>query len=69
MFGIDALQYLEDNVHQTYVDVGVMAQYLQQKHREYTRRKSGPFQQLVDQGTNITEYCFIIKAIYLTILI
>lgn len=43
-------QYLEENVHQTYVDVGVMARHLQEKYREYTRRKSHPFRLLVDQG-------------------
>lgn len=43
-------QYLEENVHQTYVDVGVMARHLQEKYREYTRRKSQPFRYLVDQG-------------------
>lgn len=44
------LQYLEENVHQTYVDVGVMARHLQEKYREYTRRKAQPFRYLVDQG-------------------
>lgn len=43
-------QYLEENVHQTYVDVGVMARHLQEKYREYTRRKAQPFRFLVDQG-------------------
>uniref|UniRef100_A0A1B0D955 NVL2 nucleolin binding domain-containing protein n=1 Tax=Phlebotomus papatasi TaxID=29031 RepID=A0A1B0D955_PHLPP len=35
-------QYLEDNVHQTYVDVAVMAQDLQDKYKEYNKRKAGP---------------------------
>lgn len=43
-------QYLEENVHQTYVDVGVMARHLQEKYREYARRKHQPFRFLVDQG-------------------
>lgn len=43
-------QYLEENVHQTYVDVGVMARHLQEKYREYGRRKHTPFRFLVDQG-------------------
>lgn len=47
------IQYLEENVHQTYVDVGVMARHLQEKYREYQRRKALPFRQLVDQG-NLT---------------
>lgn len=46
-------QYLEENVHQTYVDVGVMARHLQEKYREYGRRKHQPFRFLVDQGMNI----------------
>lgn len=43
-------QYLEENVHQTYVDVGVMARVLQDRYREYTRRKSAPFRQLVEEA-------------------
>uniref|UniRef100_A0A182N974 AAA+ ATPase domain-containing protein n=1 Tax=Anopheles dirus TaxID=7168 RepID=A0A182N974_9DIPT len=43
-------QYLEDNVHQTYVDTGVMARELQQRYREYNRRKSTPFRMLVEQA-------------------
>ncbi|XP_055315332.1 nuclear valosin-containing protein-like isoform X1 [Sitodiplosis mosellana] len=43
-------QYLEENVHQTYVDVGVMARHLQEKYREYGRRKHQPFRYLVDQA-------------------
>ncbi|XP_058828935.1 nuclear valosin-containing protein-like [Topomyia yanbarensis] len=43
-------QYLEENVHQTYVDVGVMARELQDRYREYTRRKAVPFRMLVEQA-------------------
>lgn len=43
-------QYLEENVHQTYVDVSVMARQLQERYREYNRRKSGPFRNLVEQA-------------------
>ncbi|KFB50548.1 hypothetical protein ZHAS_00018704 [Anopheles sinensis] len=43
-------QYLEENVHQTYVDVGVMARELQQRYREYYRRKAGVFRTLVEQA-------------------
>uniref|UniRef100_A0A182QKV2 AAA+ ATPase domain-containing protein n=1 Tax=Anopheles farauti TaxID=69004 RepID=A0A182QKV2_9DIPT len=43
-------QYLEENVHQTYVDTGVMARELQQRYREYNRRKSNPFRLLVEQA-------------------
>uniref|UniRef100_A0A2M4AHW5 Putative nuclear aaa atpase vcp subfamily protein n=1 Tax=Anopheles triannulatus TaxID=58253 RepID=A0A2M4AHW5_9DIPT len=43
-------QYLEEHVHQTFVDVGVMARDLQQRYREYTRRKAVPFRLLVEQA-------------------
>ncbi|XP_055602198.1 nuclear valosin-containing protein-like [Uranotaenia lowii] len=43
-------QYLEENVHQTYVDVGVMARQLQERYREYNRRKTVPFRLLVEQA-------------------
>uniref|UniRef100_A0A182J895 AAA+ ATPase domain-containing protein n=1 Tax=Anopheles atroparvus TaxID=41427 RepID=A0A182J895_ANOAO len=43
-------QYLEENVHQTYVDVTVMARELQQRYREYTRRKAGVFRAMVEQA-------------------
>ncbi|XP_058054260.1 nuclear valosin-containing protein-like [Anopheles bellator] len=43
-------QYLEENVHQTYVDVGVMARELQQRYREYNRRKAVPFRLLVEHA-------------------
>ncbi|EAT48909.1 AAEL000081-PA, partial [Aedes aegypti] len=42
--------YLEENVHQTYVDVGVMARELQERYREYNRRKAVPFRLLVEQA-------------------
>ncbi|KAL1397955.1 hypothetical protein pipiens_009347 [Culex pipiens pipiens] len=42
--------YLEENVHQTYVDVGVMARELQDRYREYNRRKTVPFRMLVEQA-------------------
>lgn len=45
-------QYLEDNVHQTYVDVGEMAKTLQERHREYQRRKVDMFRNQVEQGTH-----------------
>jgi ribosome biogenesis ATPase len=41
---------LEENVHQTYVDVGVMAKALQDRYREYQRRKTVPFRFAVEQG-------------------
>lgn len=44
------LQYLEENVHQPYVDVSVMARQLQERYPEYGRRKHRPFRFLVDQG-------------------
>ena len=37
-------------MHQTYVDVGVMARHLQDKYREYQRLKAQPFRLLVDQA-------------------
>ncbi|XP_055686095.1 nuclear valosin-containing protein-like [Lutzomyia longipalpis] len=43
-------QYLEDNVHQTYVDVAVMAQDLQDKYKEYNKRKAGAFRIQVEQA-------------------
>ncbi|XP_053663992.1 nuclear valosin-containing protein-like [Anopheles marshallii] len=43
-------QYLEENVHQTYVDTGVMARELQQRYREYHRRKTNPFRLLVEEA-------------------
>lgn len=46
-----SLQYLEENVHKTYVDVSDMARVLQERYRaEYGRRKMAPFRQLVEQG-------------------
>ncbi|XP_037034382.1 nuclear valosin-containing protein-like [Bradysia coprophila] len=44
-------QYLEENVHKTYVDVTDMARVLQERYRaEYGRRKMAPFRQLVEQA-------------------
>lgn len=37
-------------MHQTYVDVAVMARQLQERYREYSRRKVGPFRMLVEQA-------------------
>lgn len=37
-------------MHQTYVDVDVMARHLQEKYRDYGRRKIQVFRSLVDQG-------------------
>lgn len=46
-----SFQYLEENVHKTYVDVSDMARVLQERYRaEYGRRKMAPFRQLVEQG-------------------
>lgn len=44
------MQYLEDHVHQAYVDVSVMARQLQEQYNEYGRRKQRPFRFLVDEG-------------------
>lgn len=45
------VQYLEENVHKTYVDVSDMARVLQERYRaEYGRRKMAPFRQLVEQA-------------------
>uniref|UniRef100_A0A182JZ89 AAA+ ATPase domain-containing protein n=1 Tax=Anopheles christyi TaxID=43041 RepID=A0A182JZ89_9DIPT len=43
-------QYLEENVHQTYVDTAVMARELQLRYREYNRRKATPFRLLVEEA-------------------
>lgn len=50
IFRVPFPQYLEENVHQRYLDVGVMARMLQERYREYSRRKSAPFRQLVEQA-------------------
>lgn len=45
------LQYLEENVHKTYVDVSDMARVLQERYRaDYGRRKMAPFRKLVELG-------------------
>jgi hypothetical protein len=46
-------QYLEENVHKTYVDVNEMTQSLMNRYQEYTRRKTIPFRILVEQGEKI----------------
>lgn len=50
-FNFISTQYLEENVHKTYVDVSDMARVLQERYRaEYGRRKMAPFRQLVEQA-------------------
>lgn len=50
-FTLFSFQYLEENVHKTYVDVSDMARVLQERYRaEYGRRKIAPFRQLVEQA-------------------
>lgn len=49
-------------MHQTYVDVGVMARHLQEKYRDYARRKVQPFRYLVDQGTKLAVVFFSLKS-------
>lgn len=45
-------------MHQTYVDVGIMARELQEKHKDYTRRKAVPFRIMVEQGKCVAvPYC------------
>lgn len=46
-------QYLEENTHQTHVNVADMARALQDKYRDYNRRKSAPFRQLVEHAYQI----------------
>jgi len=43
-------QYLEEHIGETYLDVKQMTRELMQKYPEYSRRKFGPFRQLVHQG-------------------
>jgi Nucleolin binding domain len=43
-------QYLEENVHKTYVDVDEMTQALMTRYGEYQRRKQVPFRILVEHG-------------------
>ncbi|XP_070136421.1 nuclear valosin-containing protein-like isoform X2 [Drosophila bipectinata] len=43
-------KYLEDHIGETYLDVKQMTRELMQKYPEYSRRKFGPFKQLVHQA-------------------
>lgn len=43
-------QYLEENVHKTYVDVEEMTQSLMNRYQEYARRKMVPFRIMVEQA-------------------
>jgi hypothetical protein len=43
-------QYLEENVHKTYVDVEEMASTLMTRYPEYSRLKQTPFRILVETG-------------------
>jgi ribosome biogenesis ATPase len=43
-------QYLEDNVHLTYVDVEEMTQSLMTRYQEYSRRKMIPFRIMVEHA-------------------
>lgn len=43
-------QYLEENVHKTYVDVEDMAECLMTRYSEYSRLKQTPFRILVETG-------------------
>ncbi|XP_055912098.1 nuclear valosin-containing protein-like [Eupeodes corollae] len=51
-------QYLEENVHQTYLDVGVMAKSLQDRYPEYSRRKIAPFRSLVEQAYKVVSQSY-----------
>lgn len=51
-------QYLEENVHQTYLDVGVMAKALQERYPEYSRRKIAPFRSLVEQAYKVVSQSY-----------
>lgn len=54
------LQYLEENVHKTYVDVSDMARVLQERYRaDYGRRKIAPFRELVEQGLCFRFVCIL----------
>ncbi|XP_043865547.1 nuclear valosin-containing protein-like isoform X1 [Drosophila mojavensis] len=46
-------QYLEDHIDETYLDVKQMTKELMRKYPEYSRRKFGPFRQLVHQAFSI----------------
>lgn len=51
------VQYLEENVDKTYLDVGVMTKHLQDRYPEYARRKIAPFRALVEQGKCVCGRC------------
>lgn len=51
-------QYLEENVDQTYLDVGVMTKQLQERYNEYSRRKIAPFRALVEQAYKIVSQSY-----------
>lgn len=44
---------MEANVDKTYVDIGEMADYLQNRYKEYTKRKRSAFRGLVKRAYNI----------------
>ncbi|KAH8365701.1 hypothetical protein KR093_003532 [Drosophila rubida] len=46
-------QYLEEHIDETYLDVKQMTKELMRKYPEYSRRKVGPFKQLVHQAFSI----------------
>ncbi|XP_064539889.1 nuclear valosin-containing protein-like [Drosophila montana] len=46
-------QYLEEHIDETYLDVKQMTKELMRKYPEYSRRKFGPFRQLVHQAFSI----------------
>ncbi|KAH8395033.1 hypothetical protein KR215_005636 [Drosophila sulfurigaster] len=46
-------QYLEEHIDETYLDVKQMTKELMRKYPEYSRRKLGPFRQLVHQAFSI----------------
>ncbi|XP_022229564.2 nuclear valosin-containing protein-like isoform X2 [Drosophila obscura] len=46
-------KYLEEHINETYLDVKLMTKELMNKYPEYSRRKFGPFRQLVHQAFTI----------------
>ncbi|XP_052845407.1 nuclear valosin-containing protein-like isoform X2 [Drosophila gunungcola] len=52
-FGHRKNKYLEEHIGETYLDVKQMTRELMQKYPEYSRRKFGPFRQLVHQAFSI----------------
>ncbi|BFF97744.1 nuclear valosin-containing protein-like [Drosophila madeirensis] len=46
-------KYLEEHIGETYLDVKLMTKELMSKYPEYSRRKFGPFRQLVHQAFKI----------------